>query len=197
MRHRSPLAVVAASVTRAVSLVLGACGKPAPKGPALPSRPHSAWTAEEAQLFDDGIDVGAIPPGDAPPSRDEANEDRIPARVDTADGVVIAKGVGVSSEPMGDRKRYRIELAQEGEPLAGASVPVPFTLSLEPDAPAYGTIRSQDAKLIGRKLVVFFKRYAPDPEEDAVEAITHFHLSPASAAVLDAIKLHKARRQFD
>ena len=197
MHHRSSFAALAASLTLAASLALAACAKPGSKDPAMPTHPHSAWTAEEAQLFDDGIDVGAIPPGEGPPSRDEANEDRIPARVDAADGVVLTKVVGVSSEPMGDRKRYRIELVQEGAPLVGASAPVPFTLSLEPEAPAYGTIRSQDAKLIGRKLVVFFKRYAPGLEDDVTDPITHFHLSPESPAVLDAIQLHKTRRQFD
>lgn len=195
MQHRSSFATIAA--TLALATVLGAC-KPVVKGPSLPTRPHSEWTAEEAQLFDDGIDVGAFPVGDAAPSRDEANEDRIPARIDAADGAVVAKIVGVTSEPMGDRKRYRLELVQEGPALSGASAPVPFTLLLEPEAPAYGTIRSQDAKLIGRKVVVFFKRYAPEsPEMDGAEPITHFHLSPASPPVLDAIKLHKARKQFD
>src|SRR2546430_1493329 len=31
-----------------------------------PSRPQSAWTGDEADLFDDGIDLGAVPMGAEP-----------------------------------------------------------------------------------------------------------------------------------
>ena len=114
-------------VVVALAVLLGAC-KPAPTGPRGPTRPLSEWVSEEKELFDDGIDVGAFPLGDVPPSRDETNEALIPRRMDTADAVVLGKVIGVHSEPVGDKKRYRIEVAVEGTPLYALEEP-PNTFS--------------------------------------------------------------------
>lgn len=173
-----------------VVLLAVACGK-TKTDPRAPSKPDTAWTGSEAVLFDDGIDVGALPLGDVPPSRDESDEAQIPSRIDAAEGVVLAKFISVSTEPSGDRKRYRLELVVEGEPYAGVAPPdSPFSLALEPEAPAYGTIRALDARLIGRKIVVFYRRYSTDEGE----AVIHFHLSPPTKSVLEAINLHTTRK---
>lgn len=162
--------------------------------PRIPTTPESAWTGSDAVLFDDGVDVGALPVSDAPPGRDESNEAQIPARINAAEGVLRAKVISVSTEPSGDRKRYRIELTIEGEPLAGLAPPdMPFAIVLEPEAPAYGTIRALDSRLIGRKMVVFYRRYATDEGT----ATIHFHLSPPTKPVLEAIQLHTTRKQFN
>lgn len=174
----------------ALALLIAACGK-SNKDPRTPAKPDTAWTGSEALLFDDGIDVGALPVGDVAPSRDESNEAQIPSRIDAAEGVVAAKFIGVSTEPSGDRKRYRLELLAEGEPMAGMAPPdSPFALALEPEAPAYGTIRALDARLIGRKIIVFYRRYSTDDGA----AVIHFHLSPPTKAVLQAIELHTTRK---
>lgn len=180
-------------VVIAAVVLLGAC-KPS-QGAKGPTRPVSEWVGDEKQLFDDGVDVGALPVGDTPPGRDESNEALIPRRMDMADAVVLGKVIGVHSEPIGDKKRYRVELAVEGDPLYAANAP-PATLSLNfpPEAAAYGTVRSLDAKLIGRKLVVFYREYAG---EEPGESFLHFHVSAPTKAVLDAIQLHKTRKQFD
>lgn len=176
-----------------VAIMLGAC-KGTVVDPRMPTRQEKEWTGAEALLFDDGIDVGALPSGDGPPGRDESNESLIPQRMDAADGVLLAKFIGVHTEPSGDRKRYRLELAPEGEPYVGVAPPdAPFVLALEPEAPAYGTVRAQDARLIGRKMVIFYRRYANDDGQ----AVIHFHLSPPTKPVLEAIHLHKTRKQFD
>lgn len=172
-------------------LLAVACGKPK-TDPRAPSKPDSAWTGSEAVLFDDGIDVGALPVGDVAPTRDETAEAQIPSRIDAAEGVVLAKVISVSTEPSGDRKRYRLELAVEGEPYAGTTPPSdePFALALEPEAPAYATIRALDARLVGKKLVVFYRRYSTDEGG----AVVHFHLAPPTKAVLDAIQTHTTRK---
>ena len=41
---------------------------------------------------------------------------------------------------------------------------------------------------------MFYREYAG---EDPGESVVHFHLAPASKAVLEAIQLHKTRKQFD
>jgi hypothetical protein len=158
-----------------------------------PVRPVSEWTGDEADLFDDGVDVGAFPLPGASEGHDDRNDGKIPNRVDTADGVVIAKVIGVSSEPVGDKNRYRLELVIEGDPLAGAKPDSPFTLKIEPGTPAFGTVRSQEGQLIGKRLVVYFRRYAN--EEGGDEPITHFHLSPSSERVLGLIRSHATRKK--
>ena len=173
-----------------LALLLLACPK-ANVDPRAPAKPETAWTGSEAVLFDDGVDVGALPVGDVAPTRDESSEAQIPARIDAAEGVILAKVISVSTEPSGDRKRYRIELQIEGEPYSGMAPPdMPFALALEPEAPAYGTIRALDARLIGRKLIVFYRRYATDDGT----AVYHFHLSPPTKAVMEAIQLHTTRK---
>jgi len=178
----------------ATALLLGAC-KPSPGAAKGPTRPVSEWVGEDKLLFDDGIDVGAFPLGDTPPSRDEANEALIPQRMDRADGVVMGKVIGVHSEPVGDKKRIRLDISVEGAALYALNEPpATFSLTFGPDSTSYGTVRALDAKLIARKLVVFFKGYA---DEDGGDPIYHFHLSPPTKAVLDAVELHKTKKQFN
>lgn len=160
----------------------------------VPTRPISAWTGEEAQLFEDGIDRGAIPLGNEEPARDEGNEEKIPARAEAADGVLVVKVVGFGAEPFGEQTRFRVEVVADGPPLVGRGIEGTLPLSVEPRAPSYGTIRASDARLIGRKLVLFYKRYAAD---DGGEPITHFHLAPVTVPILEAIQLYKTRKQFD
>jgi hypothetical protein len=115
--------------------------------------------------------------------------------MDAADAVVLTKVIGVHSEPIGDKKRYRVDVAVEGAPLFAANEPpANFSMTFAPESPAYGTVRALDARLIGRKLVIFYREYAG---EDGDPSVLHFHLSPPTKAVLDAIELHKTRKQFD
>ena len=180
----------------ALAIALAACGHGGATV-AGPTRPASSWAGQDADLFDDGIDVGAIPIGGAAANekdRDEANDERVPNRVEKADGVVVGKVIGVSSEPVGDHNRFRLELTIEGDPLAGAHPDTPFTLVVESSSPAFGTVRSQDAQLIGKKFVVYFRRYAG---EEGGEPITHYHLSPTTDHVLDLIQRANTKRKVE
>lgn len=174
------------------ALVAGAIACSPPKPASGPTRPQSEWTGEEAQLLDDGVDIGAMPLGDATPGRDETSESLIPQRMDVSDAVVVAKVIAVSSEPVGDKQRYRLELSVV-ELLSGKAPEGNIVLKVEPSSGAFGTVRAIDARLIGRKLVVFFRQYAAD---DGGEPITHYHLSPATKPVLEGISLHSTKKQF-
>ncbi len=176
----------------AVAALALACGPPAKvaKGPA---RPITEWAGDDADLFDDGIDVGSIPPAGGTEQVDDVNDLKITARIYAADGVVTAKVIGVSSEPVGDRNRYRLELAVEGEALAGARIESPFTLKVEQGSPAYGAIRSQDAQLIGRKFTVYYKSYAIEDSE----GLTHFHLSANSAHVVGLVNAATTKKKVE
>jgi hypothetical protein len=141
------------------------------------------------------MDAGALPPNVPGTDRDEENEAKIPRRLDLADGVVGAKIIGVNSETRAERNLYRVELAVEGQPYAGKAIDSPFNLIVLPDSAPYAAFKTGGSNLIGRKVVVFFKRYAP--VEEGEEPITHFHISPMTPAVLKAIDTAKTRKQFD
>jgi hypothetical protein len=178
-------------LTLLMAVLALACGpsKPVAVGP---TRPHAQWTGEEAELFDDGIDIGAVAGSNANASPDD--EVKAANRAIKGDGVVVAKVVGVSSEPVGEKRRFRLELRVEGNALAGAKIDSPFTLVVEPSAPAFGIVRTQDTQLIGARFVVFYRRYAAD---DGGDPITHFHLSATDKRVLDAIERAKTKKQVE
>src|SRR4051812_46061599 len=115
-----PAFALAAMLAVAVTSGTLACG-PGTTSAKGPARPASAWAGEDADLFDDGIDIGAISAtgGTGGTTADDSNDVKITSRVYQADGVVLVKVIGVSSEPVGEKNRYRLELAIEGEALAG------------------------------------------------------------------------------
>lgn len=183
---------LALSVTLSVNLSVAACSPPPPRV-ALHAHATAEWKGDDKELFGDSVDQGAFPPPGSAPLRDEANEARIVPRVDRADGVVVAKFVSVTSEPAGEKQRFRLELVAEGQPLSGKAPPEsPFVLVVDPDAPAFGTIRAQGDRLIGQKVVVYYRRYADD-----ADTLRHrFHLSAATPALLKFIGDYTTKKQF-
>lgn len=186
--------MIVRTLALAAALALCSC-TPKAKGPQGPTRPLSSWVGEEAQLFADTMDTGALPPNVPGSDRDDENEAKIPRRLDLADGVVGAKIIGVNSETRAEKNQFRVELAVEGQPLAGKGIDSPFTLIVYPDSAPYAALKSGGSNLIGRKVVIFFKRYAP--VEEGEDPITHFHLAPMTPAVLKAIDTAKTRKQFN
>jgi hypothetical protein len=174
------------SLVAAASLALVACPGPT-QNAGIVGHPIAKWTGAEATLFDDGIDVGALPAAsEVEPPRDETNDAMMGQRLRDADGAVIAKIIGLSREPVGNLTRFVVDLNVEGEPLWGASPGGPaFVLRVGSESPSFGTIRARENDLVGRRVVVYYRRYAP---VEGAESVVHFHLSAASPAIVDAIK---------
>ena len=178
------------AIVACASLSLAAC-PPATPPTSLPTRPISKWAGSEATLFEDGIDIGAVPAArEVEPPRDENNDAMIGARLRDADGVLIVKVKGVSREPLGEGVRFVLDLAVEGEPLSGKAPGATLVLRVGPDSPSFGTVRGREQEIIGRRLILYYRAYAPAPDSD--EPIVHFHLSGASAGLIEEIK-----RQID
>lgn len=167
-------------------LTLTAC--PPPAAPAAPpAHPAEQWTGTEAKLFDDGIDVGAVPAApEVEPPRDDSNDPLIGQRLSESDGVFIVKVRGVSREPVGGQLRFKVELIIEGEPLAGHSPGRSLLLFIGPDSPCFGTVRGREAEIVGRKLVMYYRAYAPPKDADGPSF--HYHLSGASSGLLADVK---------
>jgi hypothetical protein len=185
---RSPLPRSLLALVAATSLALAACPS-SNHTRVIDGHPIAGWSGAEATLFDDGIDVGALPAAaNVEATRDETNDAMIGARLRDADGVVIAKVKGLTREPVGEKTRFVVELAVEGEPLSGKSPGDALVLRIGPESPAFGTIRARESDLVGRRVVVYFRIYAPSEGSDAQEAIVHFHLSGTAPALLEEIK---------
>ena len=170
-----------------------ACSPAAARPAGLVAHPAAEWKGEDQDLFGDSVDVGAFPPPGSAPVRDEASEAKLLPRLNHADGVVLAKFVSVTSEPAGDKERFRLEMVVEGEPLLGKAPPgSPFILVVDPYDGAFGTIRAYSHKLIGQKVVVFYRRFGDD--EDTVR--NRFHMSAATPELLKFIADFGTKKQF-
>ena len=187
---REVIVFVARPLLIAALATLMALGCPGPRGPVGPTRPHAEWTGDQAQLLDDDVDAGALQL-EGTPARDRKSEAKIPLRLDASDAAVVAKVIAVSSEPVGAHARFRLELAVV-ETLAGTPSEGSIVLKVEPTSPSFGAVRSVGPRLIGRKLVVFYRQYVA---EDGGDPITHFHLSAATEPLLEAVRAHARDRR--
>ncbi len=172
---------------------LTGCTPTSGRPPGLVGHPAAEWKGEDQELFGDTVDLGTFPPAGSPPIRDEANEAKLLGRLSRADGVVVAKFVSFTSEPAAGKERFRLELVVEGEPLLGKAPPgSPFVLVVDPAAGAFGTIRAHADKLIGRKVVVLYRRFGDDEET----ARNRFHLSPVTPELVKFISDFATKKQF-
>ena len=168
------------------SLTLTAC--PPPGAPAAPpAHPAAEWTGTEAKLFDDGIDVVAVPAAaEVEPPRDDSNDPLIGQRLSDSDGVFVVKVRGVSREPIGGQLRFKVELVIEGEPLTGRAPGHSLLLFIGPDSPCYGTVRGREAEIVGRKLLMYYRAYVPPKDADGPSF--HYHLSGVSTGFMADVK---------
>jgi hypothetical protein len=141
------------------------------------------WQGHATELFDDNIDpaaVGLSMDGPSPRSDRFLRE-----RAQTADVVARVRISTVTVETVGEESRYRL----------GVQVGVPtltkpriedrtFELLLRPNSRGYGIARAFDSRLQGKTFVLFISRFAgADGEADV-----HWHLSPDTREVTDAVK---------
>lgn len=182
----------ASAVALAAALGLGAAGcEPAKPGQTAVASNLPRWEARGRQIFDDNIDPAAVGLSmDGPSPRSDAF---LRERAQTADVVARVRVQTVTVDSVGDQKTYHLNI-QVGVPtLAEAKVPDrTFELSIKPTSGAFGIARAFDARLRGQTFVGFIKRFSS--EEGEVEV--HWHLSPDTAEVVNAIKEAVALREM-
>jgi hypothetical protein len=176
----------------ALTLALGGAGC----GPSVPAKPAVAaglvkWEGRAQQIFDDNIDpaaVGLTMEGPSPRADAFLRE-----RAQTADVVARVRVQTVTVDSIGEQQTYHLNI-QVGVPtLTEAKVQDrSFELSIKPSSGAFGIAKAFDARLRGRTFVGFVKRYAS--EEGEIEV--HWHLSPDTAEVVQAVKEAVALREI-
>lgn len=109
---------------------------------------------------------------------------KLPERIRLADTVIVARVVTASERPTADGGALVVvECAPQGEPLAGAPPEPTVLLTLAPNSPSYRFFRWQRPMLLGKDVVLFYRRY-----NQAGEERLHFRAEPNTPAVHLAIQ---------
>jgi hypothetical protein len=140
-------------------------------------RQYPSYTPEEASVFDDSISAAVLSGGAWAP--DEKFNDR----VRRADSVTPARILTVTEQPrVAGAPIFIVELQQFGQTLAGRGDRERVRLELAPDNPAYRLFRWQKRGLLGRDVVLFYRKYLHDGL-----VTVHFRAEPHTPAVHYAV----------
>jgi hypothetical protein len=140
------------------------------------------YAAEEAVVFDDTIDLTVF--GRAPSIRPH-EDPKLPERVRTADTVIIAKIATVTSDRgQASSPDYQLAFRPLAPALRGATPEELVVVNVSPNSPSYQFVLLTDSGLIGRVVVLFFKRY-----KEAGGSVLHWHVAPDNQEVRAAIEL--------
>jgi hypothetical protein len=142
------------------------------------------YTAEEAVVFDDTVDLTVF--GRAPSIRPD-EDPKLSERVKTADSVVVVKIATVTSDRgQATSPMYQLAFRPLAPALSGATPTEPVVVSVTPNSPAYQFVLLTDAGLIGRVVVLAFRRY-----KEAGGTVLHWHVAPDTQQVRTAIEQAK------
>lgn len=146
------------SSVAALLLFIAACG-PSRSGPAAdPSAANlPAYAASDAALMDDRLSPEVF-------GAEADASDPVGRRAALADGIVRAKVVTVTRDSSGRDERFVVTLAPLAPPLKGPSVSESLGLGISPTNPSFGFVKSFEGELVGRVVILFYKRYAENGE---------------------------------
>jgi hypothetical protein len=160
---------------------LGGC-EPPPTGAesAAVATDLPAFSASEAALFDDTIALGVF--GADLEETDPAKDPKLRERVGRSDAVVPVKVSTVTSDTGGELQGYQLVVLPTGAALHGKAASGQLILEISSRSPAYPFVKSADAALVGRALILMYKRYN---ENGAVA--THWRLEADTDEIRKAI----------
>jgi hypothetical protein len=157
-------------------------------GPSQPlERPLPAYRGPAAELFDDAIAPSAVgfEFGGGPRAATPAMTDR----AQTADAVIRARVVTLTSNPMASGPSWQIGLRTR-EIVAGQRAPdADFMLLVKAGDPAAGVLRAAEEHLVGTTFIVFVRTFAASGagENEPVRGL-HFHVVRDSPDEINAIR---------
>lgn len=143
------------------------------------------WNERARYIFDDNIEPAAVGfTMDAPSARGDRF---LRERAQTAELVARLKVRTVTIDTIGDESTYHLGV----EIVPPVLVPNPrlkdtsMELVIRAASPAHGIAKALDQRMQGTTFVGFVHRFA---SPDGTETELHWHLSPDTADVLDAVK---------
>jgi hypothetical protein len=141
------------------------------------------WADASKSLLDDDMDPGTFAASEVG-GADAIDAKLASQRIDVSEGVIVAKNVETSHEVSSSVERYDLHFSIEQQ-LAGPRFTDPeFQMQISSATPVFASVKSLDQRMIGVRLIIFFKRYR-DPDGNV---ITHFHFAAASTKSIETIK---------
>jgi hypothetical protein len=142
------------------------------------------YTPEEAIAFDDTLAANIFGlKNEVEPSKDP----NMSARVNQADWVGHARIATISKETLAGKDGYTLAVSPDGPALAGAQDGSSVELKIPRGGPAYLRLETTPEKLIGKRIILFLRKYA-----DRGEVANHWHGEADDASVVSAIERQKA-----
>ncbi len=168
-----------------IALGVAACGEPGPETKTPQALGLAPWDDHGRAVFDDNIDPAAVGyTMDAPSARSDRF---LRERAQTADLVARLRVKTAGVNMVGDDATYQLGV----EVLPPLLAPEPkitdptFDLVIKSASPAFGIAKALDQRIQGLTFIGFVKRFA---SADGVDVELHWHLSPDTADVADAVK---------
>lgn len=167
-------------------LALGACGgtRSGPVDHTLGGLPP--YTAADAALLDDRFSPEVF-------GAEVDSSDPVARRASLADGIVRARITTVTRDSTGRAESFVVTLTPVPPALKGRDVSEPLALSIPTTNPSFGFVKSFEAELVGRTVIVIYKRYAENGE-----ATLRWHIEadgPRAAQAIDRSRIMGELRQ--
>ena len=182
-RRQRPAWLIAAALLVAASSV--ACGEPSTEARSPASIGLSPWSDRARVIFDDNIEPAAVGyTMDVPSAR---GDKFLRERALTAELVARLRVQTVTVETIGDDSTYHLGVQVIPPTLVqNPKLTDPkLELVIRPASPAHGIAKALDQRMQGMTFIGFVHRYA---SPDGTETELHWHLSPDTQDVADAVK---------
>lgn len=158
--------------------VLSGCGSAPP-----PARATTPFTAEHAEVFEDGVDFIADPTQLEGRWREDWSRD-LDRRVSESDVIAKVTVHTIHTDTDLDRvSTYRL-VGEVEEALWGEPPEDEVTLSVREGDPGYGTLEGNDRRVLNQSFVAFIKWY--DAPDGTVRP--HWHLAPSTEPVVSRVE---------
>lgn len=133
------------------------------------------YTVRDAALLDDRLSPelfeAAVDPSDP-----------VERRARLADGVVRARLTTVTRDSTGRSENYVLELAPVLPALKGPNISDRLSLTIPPENPSFAFLKSFGEELVGRSVIVIYKRFA-----EAGQATLRWHIEADNPRVVGAL----------
>lgn len=155
---------------------LAACGPPRQTpagGPSVVNLPP--YTAAEAALLDDRLSPEVFG-AEVDPS------DPVGRRAALGDGIVRARLTTVTRDTSGRSEAFVLDLQPVPPALKGPDISERLTLTIPTSNPSFAFVKSFEAELVGRPVIVIYKRFS-----EGGQATLRWHIEAENPRVLQAI----------
>ncbi len=163
----------------AATCVCGCWGSTNPSERPLEELP--TYEAEPAQWFDDSLSPSIF---GLPEGPDVTRASYWEQLVQSADYVSRVRLTTVTRARTGDQVSYRVVLRPVGSAIRGPEMEDEIEVRVGLDSPSIGLLHSLDTEAVGKKFIVFLKRFRANDQ-----STWHFRGVPESAKTLEAIEL--------